>query len=146
MYRCDRAPRPRSATSSSPPRLPQGFLSATAARCACTAAACSPTTAQPLPPHSARPHLPDCCRRLYRKHRSPGAPHAPYRQGPGSHPAALPSSFSTVTAQLDPAVQCSARPPICQVLLKALLQRCFKAGAALQGMPGMHWHTLPIQQ
>ena len=46
-----------------------------------TAAACSPATTQPLSPRRARPHPPDCCCRLNRRHRSPRALHTPYRRG-----------------------------------------------------------------
>jgi hypothetical protein len=68
-------------------RLPHAFLSTTPPAPlsppsrARTTVACSPTTAQLMSPHRARPHPPNCCCCVHCGQRSSRASHAPYRWG-----------------------------------------------------------------
>lgn len=118
-----------SRTPSSPLHLPSAFLS--------TAAALAPLRRAPSRPHS-RCRLVDCC---YRPagiaHR--GAPHAPYHRGAaqlltGDRAAArsLSASFSTMTAQPDPAVQCSAYQVLLKVNAVSVCFKCFRFRGMLQ--------------
>ena len=96
---------------------------------------CSPKTAQPLPPHRARSHPPDCCCRLHHGHRA-----RPYRQGQRRHSprGAQPPAPVALLLHCDYTAESRCivlRPPGCQVLLKAhIASVCFKCFRYFRGM------------